>query len=156
VKALRGRVVCVLLSWCWLSPLAACGLDREGPAAIALPERPSGDPPPTPIVEAGSDVDASLPPPDLGKWYQANAIDCPPFCAGKGMKNIASPEGAKCTSGENIPPSAIEAKIQYDVCWPDCTVHYGTNVKSYGRECYADGQNQDGDRSDETRGCFCK
>ncbi len=141
---------------CVVGPAVACGLDRTGviEPAPPLPERDAGAPD---VVDAApADVVVEAEPPDIGNWYQANEEDCGPFCEGLGKKNVASPEGAKCTSGENIPQSALDAKIQYDVCWPDCTAHVGKNPKSYGRDCYADGQNRDGDKSDETRGCFCK
>lgn len=99
-------------------------------------------------------VDAGPPP---GQWFQANGQDCSTFCGTKGLANVASPDGAKCTSGENIPSSAVTAKISYAQCFPSCAAHVaGPNPKSVGGNCYADGQKQDGDGSDATRGCFCR
>jgi len=136
----------------------SCGLDKTGEleSSPTLPERDAGAP--DVVIDSGiaDVVTEEAAPPDIGKWYQANNVDCGPFCNAKGMKNVPSPEGPKCTSGENIPQSALDAKIQYVECWPACNVHFGPTAKSDQGDCYADGQNHDGDPSDETRGCFCK
>jgi hypothetical protein len=97
--------------------------------------------------------------PDVGAWFQSIGVDCATFCSGRGATNVPSPDSAnaKCTSGENIPASAIAAKITYDKCFPSCNAHLsGTNPVSFGKNCYASGQKQDGDPSDITRGCFCR
>jgi len=146
---------------------------------IKLPERAEGDdagteqglpspaPPPTTNSTATTVEDAgtvttppppdAAPPPSTAKWFQANGQDCVAFCAGGGSVNVASPDGAKCTSGENIPQSAVTAGITYDKCFPNCNPHVaGSNPHSDKGECYADGQKHDGDSTDKTRGCFCQ
>jgi hypothetical protein len=98
------------------------------------------------------------PPPAVGKWMQANGQDCVAFCTQAGKTNVASAEGAKCTSGENIPASAIAAGITYSSCFPSCNAHLASNGSpiSDGKYCYSTGQKHDDDSSDVTRGCFCK
>lgn len=98
------------------------------------------------------------PPPAVGKWMQANGQDCVAFCTQAGKTNVASAEGAKCTSGENIPASAIAAGITYSSCFPNCNAHLASNGSpiSDGKYCYSTGQKHDDDSSDVTRGCFCK
>lgn len=110
---------------------------------------------------AGTSTTPSTPPPPpaaTGKWMQANGADCTAFCAQSGKTNVASAEGAKCTSGENIPASAIAAGITYDKCFPSCNAHLADNGSpvSDGKYCYSNGQKHDGDSSDVTRGCFCR
>ncbi len=96
-------------------------------------------------------------PPSMGAWIAVNGEECVSFCASRGLTNVASVEGARCTSGENIPASALAAGITYNKCYPNCNAHLaGPNPKSDGSKCYADGQKKDGDSSDTTRGCFCK
>jgi hypothetical protein len=69
-------------------------------------------------------------PPDLlppGKWYQANSQVCPTYCTGIGKANVASPEGARCISGEARPASGVAAGIVFSYgCWPSCTAMGGT------------------------------
>jgi hypothetical protein len=103
--------------------------------------------------DAAPAVDAAPP----GMWLQANGQDCVPFCSTRGMTNAPSIESAKCTSGENILPSAVAAGITYDRCFPSCAPHVsGPNPTSSGSHCYATDQGHDDDPSDITRGCFCK
>jgi len=124
----------------------------QPPSSTTPPSTPQNDTP-KPTPDAGAPETA---PPDPGKWYQANNEECTAFCAAKTLTNVASPEGAKCASGENIPQSAIDQKIDFNSCYPSCAAHLKPNPRSYGGECYGDDQKQDGDGSDKTRGCFCK
>ncbi len=117
-----------------------------------VPEQEPAPKPQEPAADAGTEAGPSTP---TGKWYQANNLECTAFCAEKGLANVPSPEGAKCTSGENIPQSAIGV-IDYNNCYPNCNAHLHPNARSYEDECYGDGQKQDGDGSDRTRGCFCQ
>lgn len=97
------------------------------------------------------------PPPSTGRWVQVDGAECVSHCASLGMTNVPSVEGASCTSGENIPQSALDAGITYNKCYPNCSAHLaGQSPKSVGGRCYADGQKRDDDASDRTRGCFCK
>jgi hypothetical protein len=106
-------------------------------------------------MQQSGDAGPNGPPP--GRWFQANGQDCVTDCAGRGATNVPSPEGAKCTFGENIPQSALTAGITYDECFPSCNAHLaGANASSVGKYCYAAGQKQDDDSSDVTRGCFCR
>lgn len=105
-----------------------------------------------------SSAPSTPPPPPVGKWMQANGLECSAFCAQAGKTNVASADGAKCTSGENIPASAIAGGITYDKCFPSCNAHVSNNGSpvSVGKYCYSNGQKHDDDSSDVTRGCFCK
>ena len=120
-----------------------------------------GDASTAPKTDAGADSAAKDAAPDVqvvvGRWYQADNQNCPSFCSGKGLQNIASSDGAMCTSGELIPASAVGA-ISYNNngCWPSCNAHAAPNGHSEGNNCYGDGQNHDGDNTDRTAGCFCK
>lgn len=98
------------------------------------------------------------PPPPAGAWMQANGQECGAFCSGLGKANVTSADGAKCTSGENIPASAVAAGITYDQCYPSCNAHVADDGSpvSVGKYCYSTGQKHDDDASDVTRGCFCK
>lgn len=125
--------------------------DRSDAADSASDSR--GPPTPDAGKDAAPAADAA---PKLGAWIQAVAQDCGPFCASRGTTNVPSVEGAKCTSGEQIPASALAAGITYDKCFPDCKAHVGQNVTSVGKYCYGAGQNHDDDNSDVTRGCFCR
>lgn len=121
----------------------------------------TSSPGPAPSSTATADPTPSSPPasppPPVGKWMQANGQECTAFCAAAGKTNVVSSDGAKCTSGENIPASAIAGGITYDKCFPSCNAHTsGQTPVSEGKNCYAQGQKHDGDSSDATRGCFCK
>lgn len=177
--ALRGTCALAFVAFVASAIVTACaavaGVDRGSDDDIKLPPRaeevdsggderpdepdaPAFQPPPADaapvMVDAAPPIDAA---PKPGTWLQANGQDCGPFCSSRGQTNIASPEGAKCTSGENIPASALAAGIMYDKCFPSCNAHLsGQNPMSYGKNCYASGQNKDGDSSDVTRGCFCR
>lgn len=121
-------------------------------AEASVPDDPEADAS-TMMVDAAPAVDAA---PPTGKWLAAVGQDCASFCSQRGATNVASPDGAKCTSGENIPNSALTGGITYDKCFPSCNAHVsGTSPRSFGKNCYADGQKQDGDDTDVTRGCFC-
>ena len=51
----------------------------------------------------------------------------------------------------------MTAGITYDKCFPNCNPHLaGNNPQSAKDECYADGQKDDGDTTDKTRGCYCQ
>ena len=164
--ALRGsRALALLVAITVTACAGLAGIDTSEPET-PLPERgelaDSSDEatvfeaskPDASKTDAAPAVDAAPP----GKWFQANGQNCVTFCSGRGMTNVPSTEGAKCTSGENIPASAIAAGITYGACFPaGCMGHLGPiPASSSGSNCYATGQNQDNDPSDVTRGCFCR
>jgi hypothetical protein len=94
---------------------------------------------------------------DTGRWYQANEANCPTYCAGKGLTNVASADGGKCVSGEARPQSAITQGITFTWgCSSTCTAQSGITTQSYGKYCYRPGQKQDDDSTDRTVGCFCR
>jgi hypothetical protein len=108
--------------------------------------------------------DSPPPPPDtlapdvnVGKWYQANAKNCPNFCSGLGLANTTSPEGARCMSGEVRPKSGVDQGITFTYgCWGGCAPAAGpVSSSSVGNYCYMPGQKQDNDGTDLTVGCFC-
>jgi hypothetical protein len=173
-----ARTVSVACALACAVACAAPGLDElddpgiqppprgESTTGAKLPPSSTGD---TESGGAGNggggagDAGASKPPPDAaappsaGAWIAVNGEECVSFCASRGKTNVPSVEGASCTSGENIPQSALAAGITYNKCYPNCNAHLaGPNPKSDGSKCYADGQKKDGDSSDTTRGCFCK
>jgi hypothetical protein len=90
----------------------------------------------------------------VGRWYQVDRAFCPTFCAGIGLANIQSPDGALCASGEAIAPSTLGV-IAQQRCWPSCAAHNFVGAASVGGFCYTPGQKRDNDRSDRTTGCFC-
>jgi hypothetical protein len=123
------------------------GADAGSPSAPSRPDD-AGAPPP--------DASPPPPPPKTGAWVAVDGQDCAAVCENRGETNVPSPEGAACTSGENIPQSALAAGITYNKCYPSCNAHLaGPSPKSVGGRCYADGQKRDNDASDTTRGCFC-
>lgn len=95
--------------------------------------------------------------PGIARWYNAPALDCPTFCAARGAVNVPSPEGFRCTSGEERPSSAIGV-VDYSPtgCWHSCASPEGTpGAVSVGPRCYAPGQKRDNDSTDTTLGCYC-
>ena len=90
-----------------------------------------------------------------GKWIQAYGQDCNTLCGYRRQRNVRSPEGALCVSGETRVTSATTGNIRYI---------YGTwggivnanAAASAGRFCYVPHQKRDNDRTDITVGCFCE
>jgi hypothetical protein len=113
----------------------------------------------------GIDPDGGISPPapdskpadlEVGRWYQANQAVCSTFCSGKGLENVASPDGAYCISGEARPKSAIDAKIKFTYgCSSSCNPQ-NQPTTCHGEYCYRPGQKQDDDDTDLTVGCFCR
>lgn len=107
----------------------------------------------------------TAPPPDTlppdtvltGQWFQADNQVCPSFCKTKGKKNIKSPEGSHCMSGEVRPKSGMDQGIKFTYgCWTSCTPRTSYKISvSHGGYCYNNGQNKDQDNTDRTVGCFC-
>jgi len=131
-------------------------LDGQTPAGDGPRDGLAPDTAPPPDTAPSPDL---KPTPDLpvGQWYQANAKNCPTFCAGLGKTNTTSPEGARCISGEMRPASAVAAGIKFTYgCWSSCAPMTGTvNSSSDGNYCYTPNQKRDGDGTDLTVGCFC-
>lgn len=93
----------------------------------------------------------------VGAWYQANERECIMFCSTLGQKNVPSPNGNRCVSGELRDPSAIAANIGFTYgCWPNCAPQNVTGGASKGKFCYRPGQKDDNDKTDRTVGCFCQ
>lgn len=93
-----------------------------------------------------------------GQWYNAFQQDCNNFCPSIGLANTASPDGFRCTSGEERPWSAIEAGVNYSPtgCWHPCAAPEGlVGGRSEGFRCYHPAQKRDHDVTDITVGCFC-
>lgn len=91
-------------------------------------------------------------------WYNAYRKVCPDFCKDLGLENIASPDGFKCTSGEERPWSAIRANVNYSPtgCWHPCDKPEGREgAASVWQRCYHPTQKRDNDRTDWTVGCYC-
>ena len=133
-------------------PSTGGGDDRDSGAASPSAPGDRGDAGTRPAPDASPPP----PPPKTGAWIAVDGQDCVAFCENRGETNVPSPEGAACTSGENIPQSALTAGITYNKCYPSCNAHLaGPSPKSVGSRCYADGQKRDNDSSDTTRGCFC-
>jgi hypothetical protein len=90
-------------------------------------------------------------------WYNAPAQECTSFCRSIASENVPSPDGFRCTSGEERPWSAI-GTVNYAQtgCWHDCRFPEGRGgAVSVGPRCYAPCQKRDNDRTDITVGCFC-
>jgi len=98
----------------------------------------------------------ALPP----RWIATKGGVCSQLCRSFKMVSVPGPEGASCTSGEVIPPSAKRGAIPYSLgCWPlrDCRPQgIISGAKSFGKFCYGPGQKQDRGRSDTTMGCYCQ
>lgn len=95
---------------------------------------------------------------EQGAWFDAYLQDCNTFCGSIGRANVASPDGYKCTSGEERPWSAINAGVNYGPtgCWHTCSLPEGrAGAVSVGPFCYTSGQKHDNDRTDLTVGCYC-
>jgi hypothetical protein len=93
------------------------------------------------------------------QWHNAFRQNCQTFCSSIQGSNVASPDGFWCTSGENRPLSAINAKIDYRPtgCWHPCGQPEGTRgAISVGDRCYSPTQTRDNDLTDLTVGCFCQ
>ena len=90
-------------------------------------------------------------------WYNASLKVCPDFCKDLGLENIASPDGFKCTSGENRPLSAIEANVNYGFgCSGSCDTPEGSEqAASNNIFCYHPGQKKNYQATDLTVGCYC-
>jgi hypothetical protein len=90
-------------------------------------------------------------------WYNAYPKVCPDFCKDLGLENIASPDGFKCTSGENRPLSAIEANVNYRFgCSGSCDTPEGSEqAASNNVFCYHPGQKKNYQATDLTVGCYC-
>ena len=92
-----------------------------------------------------------------GMWYNAPGQECSSFCRAIASASVPSPDGFRCTSGEERPWSAIGV-VNYAPtgCWHDCRFPEGRpGAVSVGSRCYAPGQKRDNDRTDTTVGCFC-
>ncbi len=93
-----------------------------------------------------------------GAWFNAYLQDCNNFCASIGRSNTPSPDGFRCTSGENRPWSAIQAGVNYGPtgCWHNCALPEGfAGAASNGYWCYHPSQKRDNDHTDKTVGCYC-
>jgi hypothetical protein len=92
-----------------------------------------------------------------GRWIQANATPCENVCRQHSLRSGVSSDGARCTSGEARPRSAVGTISYTHGCWKDCTPWIGmVPSQSVGAHCYAEGQTRDADRTDLTVGCFCE
>ena len=93
-----------------------------------------------------------------GAWFNAYLQDCNNFCASIGRSSSPSPDGFRCTSGENRPWSAIQAGVDYGPtgCWHNCALPEGfAGAASNGYWCYHPSQKRDNDHTDKTVGCYC-
>lgn len=102
---------------------------------------------------------AEITKPGSSQWHNAFRQNCQTFCSGIRGENVASPDGFWCTSGENRPWSAINAKVDYSPtgCWHPCGQPEGSRgAVSVGDRCYSPTQKRDNDRTDLTVGCFCQ
>lgn len=93
-----------------------------------------------------------------GAWFNAYLQDCNNFCASIGRSSSPSPDGFRCTSGENRPWSAIQAGVDYGPtgCWHNCALPEGfAGAASNGYWCYHPSQKRDNDHTDKTLGCYC-
>lgn len=92
---------------------------------------------------------------NAGVWTTTDRSYCPTVCRNLGKTNIRSPEGAYCTSGENVLASAVPWIVYKYGCWPNCTPTTVNNAESNNNDCYEPDQKRDNDRTDITVGCFC-
>lgn len=92
---------------------------------------------------------------NAGVWTPADRSNCSTICRNAGKANVRSPEGAYCTSGENVLASAVPWVVYKYGCWPNCTPTTVNNAESVNNDCYKPDQRRDSDRTDMTVGCFC-
>lgn len=91
------------------------------------------------------------------RWVATQGGACSSVCTSVGLASRPSPEGSYCTSGEQIPFSAV-GKIPYrNGCWPfrDCRAQGTRSTIQVGQYCYGASQRQDKSKSDVTMGCYC-
>ena len=91
------------------------------------------------------------------RWVGTNGGVCSQVCSTVGLFSKLSPEGSYCTSGEQIPASAVgRISFQYG-CWPSktCRAQGSRSTLSIGRFCYGASQRRDNGRTDVTMGCYC-
>ena len=91
------------------------------------------------------------------RWVATRGEACSTVCSREGLFSRLSPEGSYCTSGEQIPPSAVR-KVPYVYgCWPfrDCRSQGTRSTVQVGQHCYGAGQRRDKGRTDITVGCYC-
>jgi hypothetical protein len=92
---------------------------------------------------------------NVGYWVPTNGVSCSQVCQSKGKISGRSPEGAQCTSGENVVASALPWVSFTQGCWPNCNVWYSNDAASVNKNCYRPTQKTDNDKTDLTMGCFC-
>lgn len=108
---------------------------------------------------AGADdkIEKSLDANVEGGWFNALKVECPAFCSGLGKRNVQSPDGFACTSGEERPWSTIGVVNFVTGCWHSCAAPEGmSGAASVGGRCYHPTQKRDNDSTDWTVGCYCK
>lgn len=134
-------------------PLIVDPGEGQSPEGEVVPDPAGGDPvEQDPIADPPPQPD----PQPVAAWFQVDRLDCVSYCDSIGQTNVPSEEGARCASGENIPPSASGVVNYRYGCWPSCSPHLsGDNQASVGGNCYGDGQKRDGDGTDRTVGCHC-
>lgn len=93
----------------------------------------------------------------LPRWVATDGGNCSDVCSRVGLNSRLSPEGSYCTSGEQIPRSAV-GKVPYPHgCWPfrNCRSQGTRAAIQVGRFCYGASQKRDSSKSDITTGCYC-
>lgn len=91
------------------------------------------------------------------RWVATRGEACSTVCSREGLQSRLSPEGSYCTSGEQIPASAVK-KVPYAFgCWPhrDCRSQGTRAAIQVEQYCYGAGQRRDKGRTDITVGCYC-
>lgn len=91
------------------------------------------------------------------RWVATRGEACGTVCSREGLQSRLSPEGSYCTSGEQIPASAVR-KVPFAYgCWPfkDCRSQGTRSTVQVGQHCYGAGQRRDKGRTDITVGCYC-
>ena len=91
------------------------------------------------------------------RWVATQGGVCSKVCTTVSLFSRLSPEGSYCTSGEQIPASAV-GKVPYRYgCWPfkNCRAQGTGSSVSIGKYCYGASQRRDNGSKDITMGCYC-
>lgn len=116
-----------------------------------------------PLVATNLDGQKNTPSPAIlfrvadPRWVATQGGACAQVCSSVGLTSRLSPEGSYCTSGEQIPPSAV-GKVPYPFgCWPNrnCRSQGTRAAIQVGKYCYGASQKRDSSKSDITTGCYC-
>lgn len=137
---------------------------KSASVAVTVSPAPSPSPTPTPTSTPSptpgtspspTPLPTTTPVPAAPKWYPAVRVYCPTFCGAKHLTNVPSPDGARCASGEQIPPSSV-GKLTFPYgAYPNTSPHYTPGNFSVSLRCVGPGKLPHSLPTAWTVGCFC-